>query len=403
MSQPWHASSQLYIGLMSGTSVDGVDVALVDFQDYQCQLVASFLHPITEELRQVIYDIATPKTFDQADPPQNRIERLAHLDAILGQLFADSVNSALTHWKLQAKQICAIGSHGQTIRHRGDYSPAYTLQIGDPNIIAERTGIKTIADFRRMDIAAGGQGAPLAPAFHNAVLRSNQQTRVILNLGGLANITLLPSNPNSPVIGFDTGPANGLLDAWYQLHHPNASDSFDRDAAFAQKGQVLPALLECLLSDPYFKLAPPKSSGKEYFNVDWLEKRLTELSTTYASSTTFEPADVQRTLLQLTVESVADAIKLSCEDLPAYNSILVLCCGGGAHNRLLRTLLSEALNQRQAQYSVDTTDTIGISGDYLEAMTFAWLAKQRVELRPGNLPSVTGAKQAKVLGAEYLP
>lgn len=387
--------SELYVGLMSGTSIDGVDVALVDFKNNQCELLGSYLHPISNEIRQKLIDLATPKSSNK--PSNNRIEQLAKLDVMMGNVFADSVNSALSFFNLPAKQIVAIGSHGQTIRHRAEYQPPFTLQIGDPSIIAEKTKIKTIADFRRMDIAAGGQGAPLAPAFHNSVLRSDKQNRIVLNLGGIANITVLAKDSKIAVTGFDTGPANALLDSWFCQHNPNAIQPYDEDSEFAKQGIIQKELLNSFLKDHYFALAAPKSTGKEYFNLDWLQYHLEQQKRPYSA------VDVQRTLLQLTVETVASAILIAQNQFEDSESISVLSCGGGMHNKLLLTLLQQRLEQVTSTIVVSQTNDAGVDGDYLEAMTFAWLAKQRVQKLTGNLPSVTGASRAKILGAEYLP
>jgi anhydro-N-acetylmuramic acid kinase len=397
MSAKKSLESELYIGLMSGTSIDGVDVALVKFEGARCELVNAYLHPISDDIRTKLFDIATPRIAGQMQASENRIELLADLDVVMGHLFADAVNCALKEFNLQPERVKAIGSHGQTIRHRAEYLRPFTLQIGDPSIIAENTQIKTIADFRRMDIAAGGQGAPLAPAFHNAVLRSERQSRIILNLGGIANITVLDKDQNAEVTGFDTGPANALLDAWFCLHHKETKCRFDRNAEFALQGKVQKVLLDLLLSDPYFSLAAPKSSGKEYFNLDWLQQYLTRLEETYSAE------DIQSTLLQLTVITITEAIHSASKQLSDYHSLSVLSCGGGMHNHPLLDLLQQQLNQKNSHIKVGKTNDVGIDGDYLEAMTFAWLAKQRVDKRSGNLPSVTGARRAKILGAEYLP
>jgi len=380
------ATSELYIGLMSGTSIDGVDVALVDFSNSQCKLVHSALYPIPSELRHQLVNISCPDLLI-TQRTENRIELMARLDVSIAEVFAAAVNHLIDKYKLDKRTISAIGSHGQTIRHRPNQQPPFTLQIGDPNIIAERTGIKTVADFRRMDIAAGGQGAPLAPAFHNAVLRTRTENRVILNLGGIANITLLPKSPHIPVIGFDTGPANTLMDAWFKENHPGSDELFDRNSQFALKGTVHSKLLLRLLEDPYFQLPYPKSTGREYFSIDWLKKHISQLAETCSAT------DIQRTLLELTVQSVADAVLL-CD----LKTSTVLSCGGGMHNKILLKLIAAKLGLKVIQ-----TDDVGVNGDYLEAMTFAWLAKRRIEALPGNLPSVTGAKTAKILGAVYQP
>jgi len=379
-------SDQLYIGLMSGTSIDGIDVALVRFDDKKCELLHFYNHPIAPEIKKQLAEISSPLV-DLTRNNQNRIELLATLDNIIGHIFADAVNQFLKINRIASSKITAIGSHGQTIRHRPTNQHPFTLQIGDANIIAHKTKIPVIADFRRMDLAAGGQGAPLAPAFHNAILRGTVEDRIILNLGGIANISLMPKDKNQDVIGFDTGPANTLLDAWYKKNHPNAKDNFDRDSQFAQQGEVHPQLLAKLLDDPYFQLDHPKSTGREYFCLDWLEKTILQIKQPIKAQ------DIQRTLLALTVKSISNAIK----KLSIKND-QIFACGGGMHNAYLLDLLS-----RELTIKVQKTNDIGIDGDYLEAMTFAWLAKQRLEQLPGNLPSVTGASRSKILGAVYLP
>lgn len=375
-----------YIGLMSGTSIDGVDVALVDFSDNGCHLLASYIHPIATELKQKISDLSSTRTTKQPDAI-NRIELMAQVDVEMGHVFADAVNKLLTNNNLESEQICAIGSHGQTIRHRPNNPAPFTLQIGDANIIAEKTCITTIADFRRADIAAGGQGAPLAPAFHIAILGSEKENRIILNLGGIANITYLPKKRNQEVIGFDTGTANTLLDAWFTKSNPSSSKDYDTDSNFAQKGKVNSTLLKNMLGDPYFRLPFPKSTGREYFCLNWLEQKLVKIDEQITAE------DVQRTLVDLTTQTIANELtKLNISDAQIY------ACGGGMHNRFLLEILSKKVNKQ-----IFTTNVLGIDGDYLEAMTFAWLAKQRLARKPGNLPSVTGSKKEKKLGAIYLP
>lgn len=383
-----NSQPELYIGLMCGTSIDGVDVALVEFSNQKCRLVDSYLHPINDAIKGKLRSLCSLSS--QENYLQNfehRVELLGELDHRMGCVFADSVNEFLKQKTIDPKSIKAIGSHGQTIRHQPALTPPFTLQIGDPNIIAYQTDITTIADFRRMDIAAGGQGAPLAPAFHNAVLRSEKENRIILNLGGIANITLLPQSPTAEVLGFDTGTANTLLDVWFMQNNQDSSDDFDRDSQFAQQGKIDHELLEFLLDDPYFDLPPPKSTGREYFSIEWLWQKLKQTGKIIPS------ADVQRTLLEFTAMTIRDAIKKL--DLENYH---IYTCGGGTHNRFL----IERLEYLTAQ-SIQSTDALGVSGDYLEAITFAWLARQRIHSIPGNLPSVTGAKEAKILGAIYHP
>jgi len=379
------SNSELFIGLMSGTSIDGIDVALVEFNGSTCKLVASLDYPINPEVKSNLSNLSCARTSNNSLEFENRIELMAEMDVIMGSLFADATLAILKQENINPSEIKAIGSHGQTIRHRPNNKSPFTLQVGDANIIAEKTGITTVADFRRMDIAAGGQGAPLAPAFHNAILRSESENRIILNLGGIANITLLPKDQNQPVIGFDTGTANTLLDVWFKKHHQESQDDFDRDANFANQGEVSSTLLNQLLSDPFFQIEHPKSTGREYFSLDWLIENIKE------TNLIIKAEDVQRTLIEFTTQSIADSIaKLE------QTNFKVFTCGGGVHNQLLLDSLSEKL-----RITVGKTNDLNVNGDYLEAMTFAWLAKQRLDEKPGNLSSVTGARLEKVLGAVY--
>ncbi|MGX5200890.1 anhydro-N-acetylmuramic acid kinase [Aliikangiella sp. IMCC44632] len=379
-------SSEVYIGLMCGTSIDGVDVAVVDFSDNGCQLIAAHLHPIDKQVKSKLRSLCSLTCQENnLQSFEHRIELLGELDHVMGKVFAAAVNATLQRYSIAAASIKAIGSHGQTIRHQPSLASPFTLQIGDPNVIAYQTKITTVSDFRRMDMAAGGQGAPLAPAFHNAVLRSPLENRIILNLGGIANITYLPQQPEAEVFGFDTGTANTLMDVWFLHHHPNATDDFDRDANFAQQGNVNSALLARLMSDPYFQLHYPKSTGREYFSLEWLQQHIAALGDQLT------PADVQATLLEFTAQSIFESVnKLQLPDYKVYS------CGGGSHNPHLISQLETKFG-----HEILTTKTIGADPDYLEAITFAWLAKQRMEHKPGNLPSVTGARSAQILGAIY--
>lgn len=356
---------------MSGTSLDGVDALLVDFGADQPHVLASYHQPYPPELR------ATLLTLSQASHPE--LHLLAQLDVMLAELYAATVQTLLTHADLTAQEVQAIGSHGQTIRHHPHGQHPYTLQLGDPNIIAERTGITTVADFRRRDIAAGGQGAPLVPAFHAALFRTPAHTRVILNLGGMANITVLPPQED-PITGFDTGPGNVLLDAWVARHQ---GTTYDADGAWAAGGSPLPTLLQRLLADPYFSQVPPKSTGRERFNLAWLENRL---------DGTESPQDVQATLLELTAQSVA----LAVTDY-ASTAEEILVCGGGAYNRALLQRLAIHLAPR----TVHSTADYGVDPQAVEAMAFAWLAQQTLRGIPGNLPAVTGARHPVILGGIY--
>jgi anhydro-N-acetylmuramic acid kinase len=316
------------------------------------------------------------------------LDELGQLDVELGRAFAEAASTLLHRSGIPAAKVRAIGSHGQTVRHGPIGDVPFTLQLGDPNTIAERTGILTVADFRRRDMAAGGQGAPLLPALHAALFRDPTRSRVVLNLGGIANITTLPADPAAPVRGFDTGPANCLLDAWATRHLQKPRDE---GGQWAAEGQVDQDLLQHLLGDPYFALPPPKSTGRELFNLDWLQQ---QLAAHCAVREVAEPApvDVQATLMALSVRSVADAILAHGADA---NDVLV--CGGGVHNSELMRLLGLALAPRW----VTSTGALGVDPDYVEVTAFAWLAMQRLAGLPGNLPSVTGASGERVLGAVF--
>ncbi|MDH5408025.1 MAG: anhydro-N-acetylmuramic acid kinase [Gammaproteobacteria bacterium] len=361
-----------YIGLISGTSMDAIDAVLVDFATGKPELIASYSHPLT--------DLICEELTVLHRPGNNEIEQMAMLDVQLGRLFAQASLNLISQANCEPKDIVAIGSHGQTIRHMPDSDYPTTLQIGDPNIIAEQTGITTIADFRRRDMAAGGQGAPLVPAFHAQVFQHATKERVIINLGGIANITVLPADTSKPVTGFDTGPANGLMDTWISKH---TASSFDQDGQWAASGKVQNELLTQMLADNYFDLPAPKSTGKEYFNASWLERY---------DLTQFKPEDVQSTLCELTVESVYQAIQSHSQDAEE-----IFLCGGGAHN----SELCQRLQKRFSPISVSSTTEAGIDPDWVEAMCFAWLARQTMQQLPGNLPSVTGANREVILGGIY--
>jgi anhydro-N-acetylmuramic acid kinase len=358
----------LYIGLMSGTSADAIDAALVRFSPAPA-VIAARSTALPADIRRQIRSITD----------ETPLRTVAHLDVRLGQLFAAAVRDLLRIAETSASAVTAIGSHGQTIWHAPEGDLPFTLQIGDPNIIAERTGITTVADFRRRDVAAGGQGAPLVPAFHREVFGSADQTCCILNLGGIANITVL--KPDG-VSGFDTGPANTLLDGWIQAEK---GLPFDADGAWGASGTPVPALLGALLDDPYFSRPAPKSTGPEYFNRAWLQRRLD-------ANHVRRPQDVQATLAELTAQSVAAAVQ---EHAAGTEKLLV--CGGGVHNRFVMARLAELL----APLPVLSTAVLGIDPDFVEACAFAWLARQRLEGRTGNLPAATGARAPVVLGGIY--
>lgn len=363
-------TAPLYLGLISGTSADGIDAALVAF-DPAPELLAAQTLPYSPALRADILALARGDAGIE-------LEALGRLDARLGDAFGEAALTLLEKAGLTATSIRAIGSHGQTVCHRPDGAYPFTLQLGDPTRIAEITGITTVADFRRRDMAAGGQGAPLACAFHAAVLADRAEPRAVLNLGGIANLTLL--SPDMPVRGFDTGPASALLDAWCAEH---LGVGFDEGGRFAARGTVQPDLLSTLMQDAYFGLPAPKSTGREYFHLDWLRQRAPTVDLLPA-------ADVQATLLELTARSIAEALLTSQPD-----TAMLLVAGGGVHNPLLMSRLGALLSP----IAVDSTLAYGIDPDHVESMCFAWLARETLEGRPGNLPSVTGARGRRILGS----
>ena len=361
----------LFLGLMSGTSADGIDAALVQFPDEGgCHFVHGHTFDWDPALRAELVALG------QGHEPAS-LDALGQLDARVGIAFAEAANGLLAQAGVDRAQVRAIGSHGQTIRHRPTSDPAFTWQIGDAKRIAELTGITTVADFRRRDVAAGGQGAPLMPAFHLAMLGSGDEDRAVLNLGGIANLSLIARDGS--LLGFDTGPANALLDGWCQRH---LGTSFDAAGAFAASGRVDAALLARLLAEPWFALPPPKSTGREQFHLDWVQARLGEPA--------LAPADVQATLLELTAATVADAL---LAHLPEVKRLLV--CGGGVRNPpLLRRI-----GARLPGVVVVSSAEHGLDPDFMEAMGFAWLARETLGGRPGNLPAVSGARGLRILGA----
>lgn len=364
--------SEIYIGLMSGTSMDAIDGVLVDFSQGM-RLLASHSEPLQEPLRQEIAALCTSGI--------DEIERMGRLDTELGHRFAGVALAVLAASGLDAGRVRAIGSHGQTIRHRPRCEAPFTLQIADPNIIAERCGIPVIADFRRRDMAAGGQGAPLVPAFHAGVFGGGASHRVILNLGGIANITILPAGQPGSVRGHDTGPANILMDAWCQSHRGRP---YDANGEWAASGTVQPDLLARLLAWPYFHRQPPKSTGREEFSLEWLRGQLDALGQPVPE------ANVQATLLELTATTVADGIRGT--GLPGGE---ILLCGGGAFNSSLWRRLQQLL----PEWTLRSTADFGLAPTWVEATAFAWLARQTILGLPGNLPAVTGATGPRVLGS----
>ena len=370
-------ADDFYIGLMSGTSLDGIDAALVRFENDLPSIVETICLELPENFKDDIKSLI--------NPGKNEINRLMALDVQLGEIFSDTVKALISKANIEKENITAIGSHGQTIRHLPTAQPSSTLQIGDPNTIAEGTGITTVADFRRRDMAAGGQGAPLVPAFHEKIFRHNKKNRVILNLGGIANITLLPADKSIPVTGFDTGPANTLINHWIQQQK---NKSFDEGGKWASSGQANEGFIEELLNDSYFKIAPPKSTGTEYFKPDWLTKKLKNFPFLAAE-------DIQASLTTFTAKTVSDAINQYATKISEVDEIIV--CGGGVHNDFLLQLLKQGLPNTE----INSSANYNVDPDYIEATAFAWLAKQTLEHKTGNLQNVTGAKRAVILGGVY--
>lgn len=361
----------LFIGLISGTSMDAIDAALVDFDDAPLSLLAASAEPFEPGLKSRIAALVDA-------PERVSLDEIGQIDVAVAQAFARCALQLMREAGVSAESVSALGCHGQTLRHRTDLPIPFTWQIGDPNTLAELTGLTVVADFRRRDLAAGGQGAPLLPVFHDQVFRSDREDRVILNLGGIANVTVL--NRGSVVSGFDTGPANRLLDAWISRHR---SESFDPGGVWAGTGRCDQDLLAQLMDEPYLKQRPPKSTGRELFNLGWLDKKL--------GRTGRAPEDVQATLLEYTAATVAADVRRYAPGAAVY------ACGGGAHNAGLLASLA----RRLAPNRVATTAALGLDPDYVEAIAFGWFARRTLAGLPSNAPSVTGARGPRVLGGIY--
>lgn len=360
-----------FIGLMSGTSLDGLDIAICEFNGpHQLRILSADTVPLPTGLRARLLALT--------DQQQDELMHYGDCDREFAVFCADSVNDSLQQAKLHAGQVCAIGSHGQTLRHCPQRPLPFSLQIGCPSTLAALTGIDVVAQFRQKDIALGGQGAPLAPAFHQAFFASDKEDRAVLNLGGIANLTILPRQGD--VLGFDTGPANCLLDLWFSQHQQG---NYDTDGAWAAQGKVHPALLTSFLQDPYFGASAPKSTGREYFSGQWLQQKLQPWPD-------LSPVDIQRTLLELTAKSISDM----CQHYAVRNCFVG---GGGLHNRLLQQRL-QALTPATRWHS---TAAVGVDPEWVEAATFAWLARCFMHRQPSNLPSVTGAQRAAILGGFF--
>ena len=371
----------LYLGIMSGTSLDGVDLALVDFFE-KPNLVASGFVPMPEDLRANLAELLKSG--------ETSLQKLGEIDHHLGVLYADCVNDFLVKNQLEASQITAIGCHGQTVWHAPQGNFPFTMQIGDMNLVAARTGITTVGDFRRKDMAMGGQGAPLVPAFHEAVFARPNQFTVVLNIGGISNISVL--DPKSETIGYDVSVGNALMDSWIEKH---LGKRYDKNAEWAKTGEVISELLAEMLNEPFLQLPPPKSTGRELFNLAWLEKQFANLTAKSPASSVanFKPEDIQYTLAEFTAQSITRELS-QWKNEP--NKVL-LVCGGGARN----PLLMERFNVLLPDWHVGTTNDYGVDVDYVEAAAFAWLAFQRMENLPSNMPSVTGASQAVSLGVIF--
>ena len=355
---------------MSGTSLDGIDAVLADFGSSLPSLSGSFYLPYSSDLRKRLLHLH--------HSGHDELHRTAMLGNELARHYAQAVTGLLAKTRITPDRVTAIGCHGQTVRHCPQPDNGYTIQIGNSALLAELTGITVVSDFRSRDMAAGGQGAPLVPAFHQVLFGHPRIHRVVVNIGGISNITSLA--PGSEVVGFDCGPGNVMMDAWCMRHTGSA---YDEDGAWASSGTVIPELLEKLLGIPFFSLSPPKSAGREIFSLSWLESCLDGSE---------KPVDVQATLLQLTVNGIVDSIQGCFPD-----AAQVYVCGGGAHNEALLAALRRALTGRE----VNSTDSMGVSADWLEAWAFAWLAMQVMLGKPGNIPAVTGAKGPRLLGAIY--
>lgn len=369
--------SELFIGLMSGTSVDAIDTVVMDFSESNTKIIACLSYPIETQLKNEINIAIAKQTWPQ---------EINDIDYAFAQSSADAVNALLANANLKSQQIKAIGSHGQTIFHGPNGTPAQSIQVGNAQHIANTTNIPTISNFRQADLDAGGQGAPLACAYHAQVLQSPEEERIILNLGGIANITKLPTiNNKEHIIGFDTGPANTLLDSWIKKH---LNKQYDKNGKWAKSGIANKSLLNLMLEDKYFKTPPPKSTGREKFNLIWLQYMLDQ----YEEFVT--EVNVQATLVLLTTKSVARAIK---QWAPHYNRILL--CGGGSYNKYLVSQLQKAFGETPLEH----TSKHGVPEEWVEAMAFAWLAKQNIDGNCGNIPSVTGALHSVVLGEQFDP
>ncbi|GLR76150.1 anhydro-N-acetylmuramic acid kinase [Aliivibrio sifiae] len=361
-----------YIGLMSGTSLDGVDAVLVETNGTTINLLGHADYPMDPQLKSDILSFCTGQA--------TNLKIVGEIDHRLGHLFADASLHLLNTLSVAPESITAIGSHGQTVFHSPDTQHPFTMQLGDANIIAAKTNIDTIADFRRKDMALGGQGAPLVPAFHHTLFGKPNSTHIILNIGGISNISILQKD--TPVIGYDTGPGNMLMDAWIYKHKQK---SYDHNGDWARDGVVIQELLAQLKQHSYFARPYPKSTGRELFNLEWFAQ--------FIENKPYKPQDIQATLLEFTVVTIVEQIA----KFHVGEAAKLLVCGGGAHNQYLM----EKLQQNLSNWAVATTNDYNVDSDNMEAMAFAWLAHQRIHNRPSNEPDVTGASRYASLGVVY--
>jgi anhydro-N-acetylmuramic acid kinase len=400
-----------YLGLMSGTSADGLDLALVTFdENNKLEHHASYYQAYSD---QTAAKITALYFADNNNPNNNEIDRAFELDVELALLFANAINAFLIQEQLSCDDIIAIGSHGQTIRHRPLAKHPFTLQIGCCQTLATLTNIRVIGQFRRKDMALGGQGAPLVPAFHQTIFSENfvsdsivseatidksiiknASDVFVVNIGGIANITFLPATNQLNVIGYDTGTGNALMDDWFQLHNPTSNSHYDKNGDWAAKGKINDDLLKRLLSDDYFQLAPPKSTGREYFHLSWLKKRLS-----YVNPITNQ--DVQATLTAFTATTIVNAIKQHSTNNTSITKVYL--CGGGIHNHTLKSQINELLVSEKKQYELLLTKQKGVDGDQLEAVAFAWLAFAYDKKLLSSMSAVTGASKSCTLGTAYFP
>ena len=366
--------SEFYIGIMSGTSLDGIDIAYCEIKPHSFELLHAGVYPFDKKLKiDILSAISTSTT----------LKTVGELDTRLGEMYADAIESFISENKIDKSTIDAIGLHGQTLWHEPNSTYPFSMQLGNPNVVTAQTGIKVVSDFRRKDIALGGQGAPFAPAFHNYIFSRLEGDISVLNIGGMANLTLLGDN----LIGYDTGCGNVLMDYWNSQHN---STAYDEDGRWAKSGTMNADLLKIMLQEPYFSMEAPKSTGRELFNSKWVEGQLEKFSQKKGGSFHIKNRDVQATLLELTVHSIANEVKKTSTNL-------LIVCGGGIKN----SYLMERLKAELKDIEVASSDECGVSSEFMEAMAFAWLAHERVHKKHVKLSSVTGASKNSILGALY--